>query len=333
MRQAKVNLMRTHPPYSPLVVVSLIVLTILGVAFYRPFSYAAYFECCSPPSYHSSAGRFQQNAQVTVYIPNNSGLTAEEIDAIEVAMEDWNDEGNNSNVQYNVVEGDPPGEQTNNTIVVNFVNSNNPNIGGGSLTVMDQRTNEGEVDGLCTPTPILIDVLGNGFELTGLARGVKFDLDLDGVAEPIAWTSVGSDDAFLVLDRDGNGRIDDGSELFGDITPQPEPPAGENKNGFLALAEFDKAATGGNGDGIISEHDSIFLSLRLWQDTNHNSVSEQSELHQVEDLGLETIELSYKPSKRTDEHGNKFKYRAKVKDNKDAQMGRWAWDVILLREQ
>jgi hypothetical protein len=119
-----------------LVVVGLIVLTVLGVAIYRPISDAAFFDCCPPPALHPSAGRFQQNAQVTVYIPNNSGLTAEEIAAIKAAMEDWNDEDNNSNVQYNVVEGDPPGQQLNNTVVVNFVNSNNPNTGGGSLTVM-----------------------------------------------------------------------------------------------------------------------------------------------------------------------------------------------------
>ncbi len=189
------------------------------------------------------------------------------------------------------------------------------------------------VDGWCTETPIVIDVLGNGFNLTSFAGGVNFDLDLDGVAEPLSWTSAGSDDAFLVLDRDGNGTIDNGKELFGDVTPQPKPPAGVNKNGFLALAEYDKAADGGNEDGVINKHDSIFLSLRLWQDTNHNGVSEPSELHTLKDLGLKTIELDYKDSKRTDEHGNRFKYRAKVMDHNNAQMGRWAWDVILVKAQ
>src|SRR5215207_7626184 len=136
----------SYAQYSALVVVSLILLTIVEVSIFQPFSYAAYFEdCCSPPALAPAAGRFQQDAQVTVYIPNNSGLTTDEIAAIKVAMEDWNDEPNNSNVDYNVVEANPPGQQVNNTVIVNFVDSNSSTTGGGSLTVMDQRTSQGEV--------------------------------------------------------------------------------------------------------------------------------------------------------------------------------------------
>ncbi len=183
----------------------------------------------------------------------------------------------------------------------------------------------------CRFSPILIDIASDGFELTGVENGVLFST---GFTPPVfvSWTARGSDDAWLVLDRDQNGAIDNAIELFGNFTPQPPPEEGRGENGFLALAVYDELSNGGNADGQIDSNDAIYSHLRLWQDQNHNGLSEETELHPLPALDVEAISLTYKTSKKTDQFGNQFYYRAKVYESKGSHVGKWAWDVFLLAE-
>lgn len=201
----------------------------------------------------------------------------------------------------------------------------------------DELADQGEpcVDPPCNGSPIILDVDGDGITLTSRGNGVNFDLNSNGFNERLSWTAASSDDAWLALDRNGNGLIDNGRELFGNFTQQPSPPPGVERNGFLALAKYDKPANGGDGNGIINQSDAVFSSLRLWQDRNHNAVSEASELHPLLSLGLASIDLDYRESGRVDQYGNQFRYKSKTRyihgqdDDAHSRIGRWAWDVFL----
>jgi hypothetical protein len=187
-----------------------------------------------------------------------------------------------------------------------------------------QRQQAGSGNDECGPGGAYEVGIENGGEGPCYASPILVD---DGYAHRVSWTSADTDDAWLALDRNGDDRITLGAELFGNYTPQPRS---RNPNGFLALAEFDKPLDGGNGDGVINESDEVFGRLRLWQDKNHNGVSEPGELHTIYGLGLRKFELRYKESKRTDGHGNQFRYRAKVWKMGDLNTARWAWDVFLI---
>jgi hypothetical protein len=173
-------------------------------------------------------------------------------------------------------------------------------------------------------SPILLDVDGSGFHMTDAQDGVRFTLDKAGATLQIGWTAQGSTNAWLALDRNGNGKIDDATELFGNMTPQPPSP---DRNGFLALAVYDNPQNGGNDDGFIDEHDAIYDKLLLWQDTNHDGISQPQELHHLSELGIARIDLHYDEVDRIDANGNAFHLRGRVWDSQGHRGGRFAWDV------
>ena len=191
----------------------------------------------------------------------------------------------------------------------------------------DGLIDEEEYDCLDCASPIAIDTYGNGFDLTSAAEGVEFDIA--GVGSPIGISWIQGDDAWLALDRNGNGFIDSGKELFGAATFQA--PSTE-RNGFQALGVYDLPENGGNGDGAIDRKDGIFNELRVWLDANHNGVSEPSELHSLPSMDLLRLDLNYRKSRRVDEHGNQFRFRSRVHVGRGSDVSRWAWDVFLVRE-
>lgn len=172
----------------------------------------------------------------------------------------------------------------------------------GKLTIIDYRKNgdlgitlEVEQEEVPPPEPppasppfkdpLSLDLDGDG-QVNTLPRraGVYFDLDNSGFAEQTAWLAPG--DGFLVLDRNNNGHIDGGAELFGSETTLNNGKVAEN--GFEALAEWDS-----NADGKITAEDAIYHRLRIWQDKNSNGVVNSGELNTLQAHGIAEIHLDY----------------------------------------
>ena len=152
-------------------------------------------------------------------------------------------------------------------------------------------------------SPIVIATGTNAvYQFTSPAQGVVFDVNGDGVAEQIAWTEPNSDVAFLALDRDGDGAITNGTELFGTYTLPGSP------NGFDALARLTMASNGGIPRASVSSDDPLFAKLLLWTDRNHNGTSEPTELRAASEL-FSDIGLGYAPHARRDQFGNELRYR------------------------
>ncbi len=131
--------------------------------------------------------------------------------------------------------------------------------------------------------PIVLDIDGDGFDIEKKVSGTYFDLNCDGFAERINWTR---EDAILTLDKNSNGVVDDGREVFGDYHLLANGTRA--KNGFEALAQYDT-----NGDGVIDAKDDVFDKLKLWVDADGDGVSVTGELKTLKEMGIKAIHLNY----------------------------------------
>lgn len=161
----------------------------------------------------------------------------------------------------------------------------------------NKQTSEGERVGISLEElgikqadPLVLDLAGDGINLTRAGEGAIFDIDADGRLDSTAW--VQGDDALLVHDRNGNGSIDDGTELFGDQNGAA--------NGFIELAKHDN-----NKDGRIDRLDPIYKALKLYQDLNGNGRIEKNELSGLEEMGIKALNLNFIQANQ-DLNGNKL---------------------------
>ena len=143
--------------------------------------------------------------------------------------------------------------------------------------------------------PLILDLDGDGTETIGVDAGAYFDHDANGFAEQTGWAS--PDDGLLVLDRNNNGKIDNGRELFGDNTLLKSGAIATD--GLQALADLDD-----NGDGKIDAADTAFAELKVWQDTNSDGISTPDELHTMEELGIKSLNTTYTTTNITHPSGN-----------------------------
>ena len=152
--------------------------------------------------------------------------------------------------------------------------------------------------------PLTLDLNGNGIETVPAdpANPILFDHEGNGIKTGTGW--IAPSDGFLVMDRNGNGTIDDGTELFGDNTNLYDANGnvtGKAADGFDALAQQDT-----NGDGVVDAQDAHFTDLRVWQDLNQDGVSQTDELKTLAELGIVSINVGNTSHSLTLPNGNQI---------------------------
>jgi hypothetical protein len=143
--------------------------------------------------------------------------------------------------------------------------------------------------------PLVIDLSGNGLALTDVAHGVKFNLDGTGVRQT-AWLAAGSRNGFLFIDRNQDGIVNDGSEMF--LTAMTLSTGLFAENGFQALADLDV-----NHDSVIDAADPGFAAIKIWIDANGDGKTGPGEVMALGDA-VDSIDLHPSLIGKKDSHGN-----------------------------
>ena len=134
--------------------------------------------------------------------------------------------------------------------------------------------------------PLVLDLNGDS-KISTISRNNSnsyFNHDGDNVKYRTSW--IGKEDGILVIDKNGNGVIDNGNELFGNFTTKNNEDMANN--GFEALKDYDT-----NGDLIIDYRDDKFSELKIWQDLNSDGKSQTNELKSLKEAGISRLNLSH----------------------------------------
>ncbi len=176
----------------------------------------------------------------------------------------------------NILDSSAPNSDTSDMVVEHIMTLNG--VGFGNLV---------DANFVASADPIILDLGTPGISFSSLNNGVTFDINGDGTLDQVAWTA--SNDGILAYDVNGSGTIENGTEIF-----TPNFAGGNYASGLAALATLDS-----NGDGVIDSTDSAFGNLLVWQDNNHDGISDAGELSTLTDHGITAISLDATPTDAT----------------------------------
>ena len=183
------------------------------------------------------------------------------------------------------------------------LDANNNGICDNQETIDKDPNEDSCPGGAPCSSPIIVNLTNGPYRLSGTDDAVHFDIDADREPNHLTWTARGTAMAFLALDRNGNGAIDDGSELFGNWTMLRSGVRAAN--GFEALKEFDS-----NGDRVVDARDRGWQALLLWTDVDHDGVSQSAELQRVDGSIVRAFDTMHHWTSRRDPSGNYLGYQS-----------------------